>query len=183
MIPTVRPRPQSIIPSAIEFFGWSTALHSARPVCSCGNGAQLRNSVDSLRVWCAPPLRPSALEIEQQLSRSFRTPPILITLMRRLRAMRTRQQGNSDFLQDRRRQPGSQCRLVQHFDQPDQGIGQGIVERFVGGGVGLDRPELGGQTGALPGSSPLALSSSNLLRNAIHVRLRRAELSFSPIQL
>ncbi len=44
--------------------------------------------MDSLRVWCTPPLRPSALEIEQQLSRSFRTPPILITLMRRLPRLR-----------------------------------------------------------------------------------------------
>ena len=41
-----------------------------------------------------------------------------------LRAVRTRQQADGDFLLDQRRQPGNQCRLVQQLDQPDQRIEQ-----------------------------------------------------------
>jgi hypothetical protein len=47
-----------------------------------------------------------------------------------LRAVRTGQQANGDFLMDERRQPGHQCRLVQQRDEPDQSIEQAGVECF-----------------------------------------------------
>src|SRR5437867_6935370 len=50
--------------------------------------------------------------------------------MPEVRAVRTGQQADGDFLLYQRRQPRNECWLVKEFDEPDESIEQGGVQSF-----------------------------------------------------